>query len=149
MPAADRLDDALALLRANGGRVASPRRAILQALMASRSHPTVEELTVAVQAHQSDVAESTVYRFMDDLERLGVVDHVRLGQGPAVYYFADDTHHHLICVSCSRIIEVPDRIFATLRRRLRNDFAFELRPRHLAVTGHCQRCTASDLVPAD
>ena len=103
---ADRLERVLALLRANGGRVTSPRRAILEALIGHGEHPTAEQLTAAVQARQPDVHESTVYRFLDDLERLGVVDHVHLGHGPAVYHFSDDTHHHLVCQTCGRVVEV-------------------------------------------
>ena len=139
---ADRLERVLALLRANGGRVTSPRRAILEALIGHGEHPTAEQLTVAVQARQPDVHESTVYRFLDDLERLGVVDHVHLGHGPAVYHFSDDTHHHLVCQTCGRVIEVPDQTFTGLRRRLRTDFGFEIDQRHFAVVGRCTECAA-------
>ena len=139
---ADRLDRVLALLRANGGRVTSPRRAILEALIGHGEHPTAEQLTAVVQARQPDVHESTVYRFLDDLERLGVVDHVHLGHGPAVYHFADDTHHHLVCQTCGRVIEVPDQTFTGLRRRLRSDFGFEIDQRHFAVVGRCTDCAA-------
>jgi Fe2+ or Zn2+ uptake regulation protein len=139
---ADRLERVLALLRANGGRVTSPRRAILEALIVHGEHPTAEQLTAAVQVRQPDVHESTVYRFLDDLERLGVVDHVHLGHGPAVYHFADDTHHHLVCQTCGRVVEVPDETFAGLRRRLRTDFGFEIDQRHFAVVGRCTECAA-------
>jgi Fe2+ or Zn2+ uptake regulation protein len=137
---ADRLERVLALLRANGGRVTSPRRAILEALIRHGEHPTAEQLTAAVQARQPDVHESTVYRFLDDLERLGVVDHVHLGHGPAVYHFSDDTHHHLVCQTCGRVIEVPDQTFTGLRRILHNDFGFEIDQRHFAVLGRCTEC---------
>ena len=137
------MERVLALLRANGGRVTSPRRAILEALIGHGEHPTAEQLTAAVQARQPDVHESTVYRFLDDLERLGVVDHVHLGHGPAVYHFSDDTHHHLVCQTCGRVVEVPDQTFAALRRRLRTDFAFEIDQRHFAVVGRCTECAAS------
>ncbi|MGD9703937.1 MAG: Fur family transcriptional regulator [Acidimicrobiia bacterium] len=140
---AERLERVLALLRENGGRVTSPRRAILEALLDHEEHPTAEQLTAAVQARQPDVHESTVYRFLDDLERLGVVDHVHLGHGPAVYHFADDTHHHLVCQTCNRVVEVPDRTFEVLRRRLRSEFGFEIDQRHFAVLGRCTDCSAS------
>ncbi len=59
--------------------------------------------------------ESTVYRFLDELERLGVVDHVHLGHGPAVYHLASDAHHHLVCDRCGAVEEVPEALFADLR----------------------------------
>ncbi len=142
MATADRLEEVLALLRASGGRITSPRRGILQALIDHEGHPTAEQLTAVVQARQPDVHESTVYRFLDELQHLGVVDHVHLGHGAAVYHFADDVHHHLVCEGCDEVIEIPERTVAPLRRRLRDDFAFELEPRHFAMPGRCSACTS-------
>ena len=140
MQTAGRLDHVLAALRASGGRVTTPRRAILQALIDAAQHPTAEQLTSAVQRRLPDVHESTVYRFLEDLEQLGVVDHVHLGHGPAVYHFADDAHHHLVCERCDAVVEVPNRVFDALRKRLRAEFDFELKPRHFAVPGLCAAC---------
>ena len=140
MASTQRLDQILATLRASGGRVTTPRRAILTALIESEGHPTAEQLTAKVQKALPDVHESTVYRFLDDLEALGVIDHVHLGHGPAVYHFADDDHHHLVCEVCDAVVEVPHRMFDALRRRLLAEFDFELRPRHFAVPGRCRGC---------
>ncbi|HJV08096.1 MAG TPA: transcriptional repressor [Acidimicrobiales bacterium] len=131
----------LGLLRAQGGRVTTSRRAILETFLGVGGHVTAEALTARVQATQPDVHESTVYRFLDELERLGVVDHVHLGHGPAVYHLASDAHHHLVCDGCGAVVEVPETVFADLRARLRDDFGFALQPRHFAVTGRCQDCT--------
>jgi Fe2+ or Zn2+ uptake regulation protein len=130
----------LALLRARGGRITTSRRAILEAFLGVGGHVTAEALTARVQVGQPDVHESTVYRFLDELERLGVVDHVHLGHGPAVYHLASDAHHHLVCDGCGTVTEVPDEVFADLRARLEAEFGFALQPRHFAVTGHCRSC---------
>lgn len=137
-----RLEGVLELIRANGGRVTRPRRAILQSLI-DHEHPTAEQLTANVKDRQPDVHESTVYRFLEELERLGVVDHVHLGHGPAVYHFADDTHHHLVCHTCGQVVEVPDQTFGNLRRRLLTDFDFEIDPRHFAILGRCRTCSGA------
>ena len=133
----------LALLRAQGGRVTTGRRAILETFLGMGGHVTAEMLTAKVQASQPDVHESTVYRFLDDLERLGVVDHVHLGHGPAVYHLAADAHHHLVCDRCGLVVEVPEEVFAALRTQLHADFGFTLQPRHFAVTGRCRACTGA------
>ncbi len=130
----------LALLRAQGGRVTTCRRAILETFLGIGGHVTAEMLTSRVQVTQPDVHESTVYRFLDELERLGVVDHVHLGHGPAVYHLASDAHHHLVCDLCGAVVEVPEEVFADVRSRLESDFGFSLHPRHFAVTGRCQAC---------
>jgi Fur family ferric uptake transcriptional regulator len=130
----------LGLLRAQGGRVTTCRRAILETFLGIGGHVTAEVLTTRVQEAQPDVHESTVYRFLDELERLGVVDHVHLGHGPAVYHLASDAHHHLVCDNCGAVEEVPETVFAELRTQLKHDYGFALQPRHFAVTGRCQNC---------
>ncbi len=144
MPVREEAEPILGLLRAQGGRVTTSRRAILEAFLGMGGHVTAEALTTRVQSAQPDVHESTVYRFLDDLERLGVVDHVHLGHGPAVYHLSSDSHHHLVCDGCGAVVEVPEATFAELRTRLRDDFGFALQPRHFAVTGRCRRCSEAD-----
>ena len=138
----------LALLRANGGRVTTCRRAILETFLGTGGHVTAEVLTARVQAGHPDVHESTVYRFLDELERLGVVDHVHLGHGPAVYHLATDAHHHLVCDRCGRVVEVPETTFDELRRHLAQEFGFAVQPRHFAVTGRCRECSGPATEPA-
>ena len=131
----------LALLRARGGRVTTCRRAILETFLGTGGHVTAEVLTARVQAGQPDVHGSTVYRFLDELERLGVVDHVHLGHGPAVYHLSTDAHHHLVCDRCGKVVEVPETVFDDLRGHLAEEFGFAVQPRHFAVTGRCRECS--------
>lgn len=140
MPVREQAEPILGLLRARGGRVTTCRRAILETFLGIGGHVTAEVLTARVQADQPDVHESTVYRFLDDLERLGVVDHVHLGHGPAVYHLAADAHHHLVCDRCGAVEEVPEALFADLREQLKDEYGFALEPRHFAVTGRCKAC---------
>jgi Fur family transcriptional regulator, ferric uptake regulator len=139
---ADRVDELLSVVRANGGRATSARRAILQTLLEHQDvHPTAEHITAAVRQSQPEVAESTVYRFLDELERLGIIDHVRLGHGPEVYHFAEHTqHHHLVCRNRGRVIEVPQQVFDSLRRQLLDTFSFQIQPHHFTLSGHCVQC---------
>ncbi|HSH60427.1 MAG TPA: transcriptional repressor [Acidimicrobiales bacterium] len=137
-----RLDRILAMFRDRGGRVTTPRRAIITALLESGSHVTADELTAMVQSAHPDVHTSTIYRCLASLEELGVVDHLHLGHGRAVYHLSDDTHQHLVCESCGTVVEVPDTVFATLSKGLQKQFGFMVQPRHFAISGRCRSCTA-------
>src|SRR5918999_3307606 len=106
------LQPLLDLVRANGGRVTAPRRAILAALLEADGHVTAEDLTARVQSRLPDVHVSTVYRTLETLADLGVVVHVHLGHGRAVFHLADDRHQHLVCDHCGRVIEAPPEVFA-------------------------------------
>lgn len=128
------------MIRGHGGRVTTARRALVTALVQARGHVTADDLAALVQKAQPDVHLSTIYRSLDALERIGVVDHVHLGHGRAVYHLADEPHQHLVCEVCGAVVEVPDATFAELSDTLRRDYGFTIRPNHFAVLGRCRAC---------
>lgn len=138
--AATTVEDVLALVRQHGGRVTSSRRLLLRALFDAHRHRTAEDLAAEVQAQAPDVHLSTIYRNLDDLEKLGVIVHSHLGHGPATYHLASSAHGHLVCESCGTMIEVPSRLFGELARRAEAEFGFVVDPHHFAVLGRCRSC---------
>jgi len=142
-----RVDDVLAVMREHGGRVTSSRRILLGTLFATREHRTAEELTAAVQAQLPDVHPSTIYRNLDELERLGVVVHSHIGHGPATYHLAASAHGHLVCEVCGAAVDVADTVFSGLARAARAEYGFTIDPHHFAVPGRCANCAAAE--PAD
>ena len=145
----DRVEQALELLREGGGRSTTARRVLLMCLFTGGAHRTAEELASEVRALAPDVALSTVYRNLDELERVGLVVHAHLGHGPAVYHLASEGHPHLVCESCGAVVEAPENLFAALARGARNRYGFEVDPRHFAILGRCARCVAIPPMPED
>ena len=136
----DSVEGALALLRAEGGRVTSSRVLLLHALFSSSGHRTADELGAEVQAIAPEVHMSTIYRNLDDLERLGVIVHAHLGHGPATYHLAAGAHGHFVCEECGAMIEAPDDVFRGLSRLASTRFDFDINPYHFAVLGRCKGC---------
>ena len=136
----DSVENVLALLREQGGRVTNSRVLLLHALFDSRGHRTAEQLGAEVQAVAPDVHISTIYRNLDDLERLGVVVHAHLGHGPATYHLAASAHGHFVCEECGAMIEAPDEIFVDLSRAAKAAFDFDINPHHFAMLGRCKDC---------
>ena len=134
-------EGALELMRQHGGRVTSSRRLLLQALFASQGHRTAEELTGEVQAEAPDIHISTIYRNLDELERLGVVVYSHFGHGPATYHLATSVHGHFVCEECGKLIEVPDTMFDGLAKQARTRFGFTIDPHHFAMLGRCADCS--------
>jgi Fur family transcriptional regulator, ferric uptake regulator len=133
-------EGALSLLRQHGGRITSSRRFLLREFFEGDGHHTAEELAAAVQARAPDIHISTIYRNLDELERLGVIVHSHLGHGPAAYHLAGTAHGHLVCESCGRMIEVPEVLFRGLAKAAQNEFDFAIDPHHFAVLGVCSDC---------
>jgi len=136
----DAVEDVLALVRKQGGRATPARRLLLQALFGSQEHRSAEELAAEVRSHAPDVHLSTVYRNLEELERLGVVDSTRMGEGPATYHLASAAHGHLVCEKCGSMTEVPDDMFRALVRTAKAKYGFAINPHRFAVTGHCASC---------
>jgi Fur family transcriptional regulator, ferric uptake regulator len=135
------VDEVLDLLRARGGRVTSSRRILLDVLFEATGHLSVEDLAAAVQSRAPDVNVSTIYRNVEDLERLGVVAHSHLGHGPATYQLASLAHAHFVCESCGVRIEAPDSMFRSLARSAKSDLGFSIDPHHFAILGRCADCS--------
>ena len=69
------------------------------------------------QSSRRSVDVSTVYRTLDTLEQLGIIDHTHLAHGPAIFHLADGDHQHLVCERCGRVEEVaPEKLEPFLRR---------------------------------
>lgn len=136
------LEDALELVRRSGGRVTASRRLLLRALFATSGHRTAEELAAEVQAEDPEIHISTVYRNLEELERLGVIVHSHFGHGPATYHLATSVHGHLVCEECGQLIEVPDAMFDGLADQARTHFGFTVDPHHVALLGRCADCSS-------
>jgi Fe2+ or Zn2+ uptake regulation protein len=134
------VEDVLAYLRAQGGRATASRRILLEVLFEADGHLSAEELTEAVQVRAPDVHRSTIYRNVEELQRLGVIVHSHLGHGPATYLLATQAHAHFICEECGEMIEAPDELFRGLARTAKSRLGFTINPHHFAILGRCRRC---------
>ena len=144
----DRTSVILQQLRRDGTRITAARRALVTALVdADGHHVTADDLVETVHRSIPVVHRSTVYRTLEAMEQAGVVAHVHLGHGRAVYHLSDDRHHHLVCDRCGAVVEVPEAVVAPLREQLAAGYGFVVNGRHFALPGVCRACAA--LNPAD
>lgn len=134
------VDEILERLSRAGRRRTAPRQAIVERLVGARGHVTAEELAADVQARFPSVNISTVYRTLDTLEDLGIVDHVHLGHGRAIYHLTDDDHQHLVCENCEAVEEIPIDKLRPLFRAIERERGFEVDRRHFAIVGLCRSC---------
>ena len=134
------VEDVLEMLRSEGNRVTTSRRLLIGCLVDAEGHLTAEEIAEDLQRRAPDIHISTIYRNLDELERLGIVSHSHLGHGPATYHLATKVHGHLVCEDCGVTIEAPDEIFAELATAILDRHGFVIDPHHFAVLGRCSAC---------
>lgn len=142
-PSAHRSTDALVSgLRRAGLRVTAPRRAVCAVLAACGD----EHLTAAGVAARAGRAVdlSTVYRTLDALEGLGLVEHVHLGHGAGAYHVGpSEDHHHLVCDTCGRAVDVPLGDLERAIEQVTAPLGFVPDSAHFAIVGRCAQCAES------
>jgi Fur family transcriptional regulator, ferric uptake regulator len=129
-------------LHARGERMTRPREVVLQVLAADPRHLSAEEVVVAVAERDPAVHRASVYRTLDALGALGVVQHVHLGHGATTYHLVDDAqeHLHLQCVGCGSITDAPPSLLRGVAADLDRTYAFALDLGHIALSGRCADC---------
>lgn len=106
-------------------------------------HATPDEILSRVRERAAGVNISTVYRTIELLEKLGLVNHTHLGHGAPTYHStAVPQHVHLMCRSCKTVVEVEPAVFDSVVRALRDMHGFETDVQHLTVFGSCKECSA-------
>jgi Fe2+ or Zn2+ uptake regulation protein len=120
----------------------SARRQVIEALSERAGPVTAEE----VAAQLPDIHVSSVYRSLNVLEELGVVRHVHLAHGPALYELTDvaDQVRHLACEGCGRDVVVPSSLFDEVRATILRDYGFVMDSGHFAIPGRCADCADRD-----
>ena len=84
---------------------------------------------------------STVYRNLETLENVGLVQHTHLGHGGATYHAAEElTHLHLVCGTCGSVGDAPIDVAANFVQNLSDDYGFKTDVTHFAIYGTCAAC---------
>jgi Fe2+ or Zn2+ uptake regulation protein len=128
--------DTLDALRAEGRRVTTARRLVVELLARTPEHLTADDLATRIHDAHPEIHLSTVYRTLDSLSEWGLVRHVHQPHGASFFHLAG-AHHHLVCDQCGRIRDIPSVEFAALVARLREEYDFELHVGHAALVGRC------------
>jgi Fur family ferric uptake transcriptional regulator len=129
-------------LRARGYRLTPQRELVLEAVD-ELEHATPDEILTRVRERAAGVNISTVYRTIELLEKLGLVNHTHLGHGAPTYHStAVPQHVHLMCRGCKAVVEVETAVFDAMVRGLRDEYGFETDVQHLTVFGTCKECSA-------
>ncbi len=136
-----------AKLHARGGRMTRPREAVLGVLADDGRHLSAEEIVTAVAARDAAVHRTSVYRTLDALTHLGVVQHVHLSHGSTAYHLVEDErdHLHLQCSSCRTIQDVPLAALLDAAGSIEAAYGFRVDVGHVALSGWCTSCQGEGL----
>lgn len=137
--------------RKNRLRVTKPRKIIVDVLGATTQHLSAEEVYFRVHKEYPNIGLTTVYRTLDLLEGMGIVSKLQFGDGRSRYELMENPrkpghHHHLVCISCKRIIEYDDfvdeevKLIRKVEKALSRKYGFQIAGHVIQFHGICGAC---------
>jgi Fe2+ or Zn2+ uptake regulation protein len=126
-------------LSARGFRETDARRAIVETILHKDGQFTARQLHEELEPW--DVGRATVFRTLDLLVELGVLNRLHTDDRCSSYVVcADQHHHHLVCERCGTVQEVSDPRIERAVRAMAVDVGFQAREHRLEIVGICDQC---------
>jgi Fur family ferric uptake transcriptional regulator len=132
-----------ALLRGHGVQVTAQRLAVLRAVGA-RPHGTADDIEQAVRADIGAISRQAVYDALGTLTDHGLVRRIQPAGSAARYEDrVGDNHHHLICRSCGRTVDVDCAVGEVPCLTASDDRGYEVDEAEVIYWGRCPECVAA------
>jgi Fur family transcriptional regulator, ferric uptake regulator len=126
-----------------GHRVTAPRRAVAELIADHDGHFTVSELEAAARDRRLGISRATLFRALELLTELGVVERLDLPSGEHAYVpCAPAHHHHVICSRCGRSAEVEDCGVGEAVQEIARRSGYRIETHRLELFGLCRHCQA-------
>jgi Fur family ferric uptake transcriptional regulator len=130
------------LLRQRGIQITAQRLAVLR-VVSGRPHITADAVAEAVRTEIGAISIQSVYDALGVLVSKGLIRRIQPAGSPA--RFEDrvgDNHHHLICRTCGRTVDVDCAVgFAPCLKALDGN-GYEVDEAEVVYWGHCPDCLA-------
>lgn len=121
-----------------------PRRLIadrLAELAASGTDFTIDDLWQEIREEEPHLGRATVYRSVEKLVTMGLLDRVEFADGSHHYRVCGDGHHHhLTCTSCHRVVEVYVCLPIDQITAIGDKTNFDIQGHSLTLFGRCENC---------
>jgi Fur family transcriptional regulator, ferric uptake regulator len=135
---------ALEKLADAGYRRGGARRELLELLGGQRCALSALEIEQALAGGSRRVSRASVYRILEELEQIGVVQRVEVGAGISRFEpvrRGRGHHHHLVCDRCGRLEPFSDEALERAIKRLSDRVPLEVSEHEVVLHGACAECT--------
>ena len=129
------------ILQKSGCRLTAPRRAVVETLSGSTRALTPVEVYDAARKHCPGLGLVSVYRTLEKLEELGLVQRVHQTKDCQAFIRAGDGHQHLIvCTHCGKAVLFEGDQLDPLFNSVAKTTGFQIESHWLQVFGLCKTC---------
>lgn len=131
-------------MQSRGLRVTWQRRILAELLEAADEHLDAEKIYQRARRQDPRIHRATVYRTLNTLKRLGLIDELDLmhyGGDRHFYEVRPSTFHiHLVCKNCGLVQEPSGTFWEELKHRVRRETDFQAEAVRLEMGGLCAPC---------
>ena len=133
------------ILTQKGLKNTKSRHAVVEVLQNAQSPLSAEEIYLEVKRQGVSANLSTVYRILELLEKMTLVEKIPTENGKAVFELIHEEHrHHLICTGCRRRVPISDCPLEKLEREVGRETDFSITGHRLELYGICPDCKKVD-----
>ncbi len=136
-------------LKSKGYKLTPQRETTIRVLLEhEKDHLSAEEVFLLVKERFPEIGMATVYRVLDLLNELQIVQKVNFGDGAARFDLraanSPHLHHHLICTRCGSVEEIMEDWLVALEKRVEREYGFTVTDHRLDFQGVCSACQAKE-----
>lgn len=128
-------------LNAAGLRNTAQRTLIMDIIRQGQGHLDADEVHRRAKLKQPRLSLSTVYRTLQKLKGLGLIEELHFDEAHHHYEIKPPTeHHHLVCLNCGKIIEFEYPLARLVKKNAPEAKGFEITGSEVRLTGYCAEC---------
>jgi Fur family ferric uptake transcriptional regulator len=131
------------LIQANH-HTGAAREAVVDLLDSQTCALSAIEIEDALRVGDRPVGRASIYRILDELERLHLIQKLQVGQAMARYEpirGGDGHHHHLVCDNCGTVTPFTDPDLEAAIRKLSRRVPMRVDEHEIVLHGACADCS--------
>ncbi len=128
-----------------GHRRGGARTAIIELLDEQQCALSAAEIQERLDRRGREASRASIYRVMEELEQIGLLARVEVGQGTSRYEpvrGAAEHHHHIVCERCGRLEPFSDEGLERAIERVSERLSVEVSEHEIVLRGACRSCAA-------
>jgi Fur family ferric uptake transcriptional regulator len=134
--------DIVRALDAAGYRMTGSRRAVIDLICTRDGAFETADLIEDARRRKVEAARATIFRTLEILTGIGVVERLDLPNGDHSYVRCDSRahHHHLVCTRCQRSIDLRDLGMTPILAQVARRTGYKIDRHRVELFGLCPTC---------
>ena len=129
-----------AIFKAKKLKLTPQRLAVYRYLMGTKKHPSAETIYKALQEDYPTMSLATVYKAINTLVDVGLIQEINVGEGNFRYDFNAEPHPHIQCIKCGRVDDLEDYSLDSLNEEASKHTDYNNLSNKVYFYGICPNC---------